>query len=203
MELLKDIDNLKDEIIKDSQVKAERAINNAKREIGELEKKSEEDIAEVEKKYVDLLAKDAERKTNKIYASIEVDLMKKKWEILGNILKDIFKSVRDGIKSGDIIAYKDFVFYILKDASNTIGDDKYILEINKNDLSSIGKDTLLNLKLPKGKIDTIIEKDIDGFMLFSSDRKKASYMSIDRFIEELDNDERNSIYKSLVGEAKI
>jgi len=203
MELLKDIDILKEEIIKDARTKAERLIKNAKNEIVEIDKKVENDIEDVEKKYIDLLAKDKEKKINKIYASIEVDLIKKKWGIIGEILKDIFDNIKDEIKKGEIIDYKDFIFYILKDASATMADNKYILEINKNDLLSIGKDNLLNLKLPKGKIEQITEKEIEGFMLYSWDRKKASYMSISRFVEQLEDEERNNIYKLLIGEDKI
>ena len=203
MELLKDIDILKAEIIKDAQTKADRTINNAKKEIVEIDKKVEIDIEDIEKRYVDLLAKDSEKKTNKIFASIEIDLIKKKWGMIGEILKDIFDNIKNGIKKGEIINYKDFVFYILKDASATISDNKYILEINKNDLLSIGRDSLLNLKLPKGKIEQIIEKDIEGFMLYSWDRKKVSYMSIDRFVEQLEELERNNIYKLLKIEDKI
>jgi len=203
MELLKDIDILKDEIIKDAKTKAERSIKNAKNEIVEINNKVEKDIENVEKKYVDLLAKDVEKKTDKIYASVEIDLMKKKWEIIGEILKDIFDNIKNGIKKGEIIDYKDFIFYILKDASSIIADNKYILEINKNDLLSIGRDSLLNLKLPKGKIEQIIEKNIEGFMLYSWDRKKVSYMSINRFVEQLEELERNNIYKLLISEDKI
>jgi len=203
MELLKDIDILKDEIIKDAKTKAERLIKSAKNEILEIDNKAEKDIKDVENKYIDLLAKDSEKKIKKIYASIEVDLIKKKWGIIGEILKDIFDNVKNGIKTGEIIDYKDFIFYILKGASATIADNKYILEINKNDLLSIGKDNLLNLELPKGKIEQIIEKNIEGFMLYSWDRKKASYMSINRFIEQLEEEERNNIYKLLIGEDKI
>jgi len=177
MELLKDIDILKDEIIKDAKTKAERSIKSAKNEIVEIDKKVENDIEDVEKKYVELLAKE--------------------------ILKDIFDNIKNGIKKGGIIDYKDFIFYMLKEASENIADNKYILEINKNDLLSIGRDSLLNLKLPKGKIEQIIEKDIEGFMLYSWDRKKASYMSINRFVEQLEELERNNIYKLLISEDKI
>jgi vacuolar-type H+-ATPase subunit E/Vma4 len=198
MEVLKTDDNLKEEILSDAKKKAERIIIKAKNDIEELEKKTRAEIEQYEKDTKKTVEKNIEIETNKIFASVDIEVKKKSLNMTGRMIDSVFDELSKDISTGKLFEYKQFTLKLIQNASNEIKSSSYILEINKNELARLSKDSLKSLKLNGGEIKEIIEKNITGLMLLSGDRKKGAYISLDDFIDRFKEDERIRVYDILL-----
>jgi vacuolar-type H+-ATPase subunit E/Vma4 len=198
MEVLKTDDNLKEEILSDAKKKAERIIIKAKNDIEELEKNTRAEIEQYEKDTKKTVEKNIEIETNKIFASVDIEVKKKSLNLTGRMIDSVFDELSKDISTSKLFEYKQFTLKLIQNASNQIKSSSYILEINKNELARLSKDSLKSLKLNGGEIKEIIEKNITGLMLLSGDRKKGAYISLDDFIDRFKEDERIRVYDILL-----
>jgi len=202
MEVLKTDDKLREEIINDAKVKAERILSKAKSDSAEIQKNAKEQLDKIDSDYFKIIEKEIALEVKKIFASVDIEVKKKTLELTGNIIDTVFNNIKNSIIDGKLIAYKDFILKLLQNASAGIKSTSYIIEADKKEIAKIGKDSLKSLKLTGGEVKEIIESEVDGVMLYSSDRKKAVFVSLNYFFERLKQDESIKVYEILVkGEA--
>ena len=199
MEVLKTDDKLKEEIINDAGKKAERIIGKAKKDIEEMERNTDIEIETYEKNTKKTVEKSIDIETKKIFASVDIEVKKKTLEITGDLLNEVFDSIKHQILDNSMYDYKKFILKMIENVSRDLNSSSYSVEIGKNDLARIGEDALKSLKLSGGSINEIVVRDIDGLMLMSADRKQGVFVSLDDFIERLKESERNKVYEILLG----
>ena len=147
MEVLKTDDKLREEILNDAKNKIERINKKAKAEAEDIEKNTLVQIEKLEKEYGNIIQKEIDIESKKIFASVDIEVKKKNLEIIGNYIDEIFDNVKVSIESGKLIPYKDFILKLLQKASSEIKSNSYIIEIGKNELSKVSKKDLMELKL--------------------------------------------------------
>ena len=103
------------------------------------------------------------------------------------------------ILADKLLKYKDIISKLIKNAADIIKSKSYIIEISKDQLKKLTKEYLLKIKIDKSKINKIeINDNIDGLILYSEDRKAASYISLDKYIEDLKKRFRSKVYEILI-----
>ncbi|OHD13674.1 MAG: hypothetical protein A2086_01140 [Spirochaetes bacterium GWD1_27_9] len=197
MEVLKSDDKLREEILNDAKTKAERVTKKIKGEVDLIEKDCSSQIEKIDNNFRLLIEKEISLETKKIFAGIDIEVKKKTLDFVGKIVDEIFENIKKSIENNQLINYKDFIFKLINNSVSEIQSTSYILEISKKELEKLGKKDLESLKLKNAKIEQIIEKNIDGIALYSSDRKKLSFISLSNFIERLKSEERIKIYEIL------
>jgi vacuolar-type H+-ATPase subunit E/Vma4 len=202
MEVLKTDDKLKEEIINDANKKAERIISKAKKDIEEMEKSVLIEIENFEIQTKKTVEKGIENETRKIFASVGIEVKKKTLDITGNLIDEVFNSIKQQILENKLYDYRQFILNMIQAASKDINSRSYTVEIGKMELAKITEEPLKSLKLTGGVIkDIVLKEDINGLMLLSEDRKQGVFISIDDYIDRLKEKERNRVFEILLGAA--
>ncbi len=199
MEILQADDILREEIISDAKIKAERIINKANTEAEEFNKKIESELETIKKEYEKNIIGEAEGIIKLLFASIDIDVKKEITNICGTLINDVFNEVKSLILEDKLVKYKDIISKLIKNAADIIQSKSYIIETSKDQLKKINKDYLLKIQIDKSKINKVeINDNIDGLILYSDDRKVASYISLDKYIEDLKKRFRSKVYDILI-----
>jgi len=196
MEVIKSDDSLREEILKDAKKKAERIVNKAENEKEEIHKETEKKIVEFELEYRKNIENEIEKASKIIKSGIDIEVKKITESFCGDIINDFFISIEKSIKDNEDLNYKDIIFSLIILNAHNINCDSFIIELSRNEKDKIKKEELLSLKLKKGKIKNIYFGDIkEGLILYTEDKKIASYISIKKLLDSLNPHARTSIYK--------
>ena len=199
MEILQTDDKLREEIINDAKIKAERIIKKAKREAEEIIRNADLQIESTKKEYEKNTLGEAEDLIKLIFASIDIEVRKNITSISGDIVDEVFDRVKKSILENKKFNYQNFMFKLIQNSSSEIKASSYVVEINNEELKKISKKALLNLELQDGKIkDTMLANIDNGLMFYSADKKTASYVSINIYIEGLKKRTRTNVYEILI-----
>lgn len=199
MEILQTDDSLREEIINDAKTKADRIIKKAKTEAENINKDIDVQSEKIKAEYQQNLTGEAETVINLLFASVDIEVKKEIVNICGALVDDVFKEVKTLILDNKIFKYKDVIFKLVKNSGEKIRTQSFILEIGKEELKKLGKEDLLKLDIQKRKIKKIINSDnLQGMFLYSEDKSIASYISIDRYFEDLEIELRTRVYEILI-----
>lgn len=199
MEILQNDEKLREEIINDAKTKAERIISKADRECEDIKKSAEKETEVLKKEYESNIRNIIDDKVNLLYASVDIEVKKHISSFSGDLIDNIFEDIKSFILDNKELKYKDVMLSIIKISASKINDTSFFIETNEDELKKIPKSDILDLKLKKGKIEEVIisEKKLKSFILFSSDKKSAAYISIDNFINYLKIETRTSVYNMI------
>ncbi|HOV13099.1 MAG TPA: hypothetical protein PK771_02345 [Spirochaetota bacterium] len=189
MEIIKSFDKLSEEIINDANTKAERIRKKTEQEIVNIEKEYNVKIENAKSQIAEKFNKEIKAEIDKINASIDIEIKKQKIEFIGKILDEIFDDLAKSIIEEKYFKYSDFILMLIKESLSKMDSTSYIAEINKNQSDKIDKKKLKELK-----VDKIVEADSLEIRIYSSDKKKMVYISLNDFINKLKEKERNNIY---------
>ena len=194
MEILQSDDKLREEIINDAKNKAERLLKKSNSEIKELEENSKKEIEKFEEETKKSFEKFVEEEKTKIFASIDIDFQKKSLKIIGETIESIFEEFKNNIVN-DKDKYKSLMKNLILEAIKILNSKNYEIEINKRYAENI-KDIFDNIKT-KFKFNVYEKDKINGIIIYNSEKTKQIFISIDKFIEELKNREREKIYSMI------
>lgn len=199
MEILQNDEKLREEIINDAKTKAQRIISKAERESEEIKKSAENNLFAFAKEYdanINNIISDSIRLLN---ASVEIEVKKQITLFSGELINNIFEEIKKTIISDKKLNYKKVILKLIKMYAGMINDSSFIIETNEKELKRVSKKDLLNLKLKKGNVQDILlsNKNINGFILYSSDKKRASYISIENYIDSLKKEFRTNLFNML------
>lgn len=197
MEILQSDEILREEIINDAKIKAERIIKKAKSDAEESEKNSGKQLSEFENNFKQNIQKEMDQEIKLKLASIDIEANKEILKFCGDFLNDVFNSVKNNIINNKDYKYKEIIIKLIRKAAESMDFSSFIIEISKDELKKISGDDLFSIKLKKGKITEIIENNSKEILLYSSDKKLVSYISIDGLLNEIFKEERTNIYKIL------
>lgn len=199
MEILQADDTLREEILSDAKIKAERIINKANTEAVEFNKKIESELEKIKKEYEKNIMGDVEVIIKLLFASTDIDVNKEITNICGKLLNEVFDDVKRLILEDKLLKYKDIISRLIKNAANVIKSKSYVIEISRDQLKKTTKEYLLKIKIDKSKINKVeVNDNIDCLILYSEDRKVASYISLDKYIEDLKRRFRSKTYDILI-----
>ncbi len=202
MEVLKSDDKLKQEILKDAKIKAEKTINKAKEDVSEIEKKTSNELIKIQEEVKKNFDNEISFETKKIFASIDILIKKKTIDYIGEFINEIFDDLKKSIINNKIYKYKDFLIKLIQKAGEKINSESYILEMSEIYSNDLSIEELKNIKFKKGSIkEVLIIRELEGLKLYSKDKKKVIFLSLDTFFEKLKQDERNKIYEIITKEA--
>ncbi|MBN2544774.1 MAG: hypothetical protein JXB50_03190 [Spirochaetes bacterium] len=197
MEILQSDEILREEILNDAKIKAERIIKKAKNDTDELEKNSVKQLSEFEAVFKENIQKELDQEIKLKLASVDIESNKEILKYCGDFLNEVYDDVKSNIINNKDFKYKEIIIKLIKKSAEKMDTSSYFVEINKDELKKISKDELLSIKLKNGRITEIIESNKNEILLYSSDKKLVSYISIDGFLNEILNEERTKIYKIL------
>jgi vacuolar-type H+-ATPase subunit E/Vma4 len=201
MEVLQNDDNLREEILNDAKNKADRIIKKAEREKKDILKDAEKQIANIDNEYKETIEKDIDEKLKIIFASVDIEVKKEISAYCGELVEEVYESVREDLQNDKVGSYSDFITKLLQLTSMNMEATAYIIEISSIEQKKIKKEHLLKLLLGnnKSKIkDVVINDQIDGIMLYTEDRKIAANISIDSYFEQLKKETRTKIYETMI-----
>lgn len=197
MEILQSDEILREEILNDAKIKAERIIKKAKNDTDELEKNSVKQLSEFEAVFKENIQKELDQEIKLKLASVDIESNKEILKYCDDFLNEVYDDVKSNIINNKDFKYKEIIIKLIKKSAEKMDTSSYFVEINKDELKKISKDELLSIKLKNGRITEIIESNKNEILLYSSDKKLVSYISIDGFLNEILNEERTKIYKIL------
>ena len=134
-----------------------------------------------------------------LFASIDIEVKKKIASSCGKLIDEVFDTTKKLLLENKLLDYKNFIFKLIYSAASKIDTSSFIIEINNNELKIITKEALLSIKLPHGKIKEIKVTNLaNGLMLYSSDKKVASYICVNNFLKSLKTVTRADVYEILI-----
>jgi vacuolar-type H+-ATPase subunit E/Vma4 len=199
MEIIQTDDTLRKEILNDAKTKAERIVKKAEAEAVETNKNIGTQLEKIKAEYEENIIGEADAMIDLLFASVEVDAKKEIINICGSHVDDIFEEIKQNIIENKTFTYKDIMFRLIKSAGKLINAKSFIIETNNKELKILGKENLMKMEIQKKKIKEIINNDnLNGLFLYSQDKKVASHISIDKYIEDLKNKLRNRVYELII-----
>jgi len=199
MEIIQTDDTLRKEILNDAKTKAERIVKKAEAEAVETNKNIGTQLEKIKAEYEENIIGEADAVIDLLFASVEVDAKKEIINICGSHVDDIFEEIKQNIIENKTFTYKDIMFRLIKSAGKLINAKSFIIETNYKELKILGKENLMKMEIQKKKIKEIINNDnLNGLFLYSQDKKVASHISIDKYIEDLKNKLRNRVYELII-----
>ncbi|MBP7552955.1 MAG: hypothetical protein KA885_05970 [Spirochaetes bacterium] len=200
MEVIKGDDKLRDEILNDAKNKAEKILKKASKDAEEIIRNIDVEIESYEKDTASLTMKSIEEETKKIFASIDIDVKKRRLSYVGNIIDEVFSSVKDLIIKGKNVEPKRFISNLIKSSLDEMNSSSYCIEVGKLEDIKLTEKEIREIKLKNGSIDTIIYSDNkEGYYVTNKEGDKLSYVSLDNYINNLKSMERLKIFSLLSG----
>ncbi len=198
MEVIKGDDKLRDEILNDAKNKAEKILKKASKDAEEIIRNIDVEIESYEKDTASLTMKSIEEETKKIFASIDIDVKKRRLSYVGNIIDEVFSSVKDLIIKGKNVEPKRFISNLIKSSLDEMNSSSYCIEVGKLEDIKLTEKEIREIKLKNGSIDTIIYSDNkEGYYVTNKEGDKLSYVSLDNYINNLKSMERLKIFSLL------
>lgn len=198
MEVIKGDDKLRDEILNDAKNKAEKILKKASKDAEEIIRNIDVEIESYEKDTASLTMKSIEEETKKIFASIDIDVKKRRLSYVGNIIDEVFSSVKDSIIKGKNVESKRFISNLIKSSLDEMNSSSYCVEVGKLEDIKLTEKEIRGIKLKNGSIDTIIYSDNkEGYYVTNKEGDKLSYVSLDNYINNLKSMERLKIFSLL------
>ena len=193
-EVLGDVQNEAEAIIKAAEVKAKETLSAAKHE---ADQKYREELNQTKIKAT------AERR--KIASVTEVEMRNRLLQTKEDLVDVAFQKAADKLKSyTDTTEYRTYLLNRIEDAARIIGKEDLIIQINPKDAQWLTEDRLKPLakKLQvELEISKSTEQFIGGCIIQTSDGKIILNSTIDNRLKELKPTLRVEVAKILFGEA--
>jgi vacuolar-type H+-ATPase subunit E/Vma4 len=197
MEVLQSDEKLREEIIIDAKNMADRIIKKAKSDAEAIIKKNHDDLNKMKVDYENIILREAKAITDMIKASSGIEIKKIITKKTNEIIDKIFNEIENYILN-DKKTYSSLILKLINEAISKINNEKFILQVSKKNIDIIGKDNILSMVKSLNKtIEIEINDSSDEFVIFSDDKKIASFISIKKYLNDLIVKERLNIYNIL------
>jgi vacuolar-type H+-ATPase subunit E/Vma4 len=198
MEVLVADDKLRNEILSDAQAKAERIIKKAEKDAAAAAENAENQTEDYEVKIKNEFAKFLEDAQHRVFAAVDIESKKAQIKYVGDVIDEIFDTVKDDILSGKFIKYEDFILTMIKKSCEQLDCDTYTMFIGEREQNAVPAKDILSVKPKRGKI-TAAEKraNSDGYTILSDDGKHQIFLSLNDYMDRLKSEKRMEIFNML------
>ncbi|MBQ3923660.1 MAG: hypothetical protein II707_10205, partial [Spirochaetales bacterium] len=186
MEVLVADDKLRNEILSDAQAKAERIIKKAEKDAAAAAENAENQTEDYEVKIKNEFAKFLEDAQHRVFAAVDIESKKAQIKYVGDVIDEIFDTVKNDILSGKFIKYEDFILTMIKKSCEQLDCDTYTVFIGEREQNAVPAKDILSVKPKRGKI-TAAEKraNSDGYTILSDDGKHQIFLSLNDYMDRL------------------
>lgn len=196
MEILQADDKLREEILTDARKKAERIVKKAEKEAQAINKKVDSDLKSFEESFSAGVEEAVANEKRLLFSSIDIEVRKRNLLFIGEKIDTLFLNVKERLIKE--VGYLNVIKKLILKAAALYKSEAYILEIGQ--LEKIKEDELKELKLSSGTIKSVDKGYFRrGFKLFTEDKKLFSFISLDKFIEDLKAEKRNEVFADIKG----
>ena len=198
MEVLVADDKLRNEILSDAQAKAERIIKKAEKDAAVAAENAENQTEDYEVKIQNEFAKFLEDAQHRVFAAVDIESKKAQIKYVGDVIDEIFDTVKNDILSGKFIKYEDFILTMIKKSCEQLDCDTYTVFIGEREQNAVPVKDILSVKPKRGKI-TAAEKraNSDGYTILSDDGKHQIFLSQNDYMDRLKSEKRMEIFNML------
>ncbi len=198
MEVLVADDKLRNEILSDAQAKAERIIKKAEKDAAAAAENAENQTEDYEVKIKNEFAKFLEDAQHRVFAAVDIESKKAQIKYVGDVIDEIFDTVKNDILSGKFIKYEDFILTMIKKSCEQLDCDTYTMFIGEREQNAVPAKDILSVKPKRGKI-TAAEKraNSDGYTILSDDGKHQIFLSLNDYMDRLKSEKRMEIFNML------
>ncbi len=198
MEVLVADDKLRNEILSDAQAKAERIIKKAEKDAAAAAENAENQTEDYEVKIKNEFAKFLEDAQHRVFAAVDIESKKAQIKYVGDVIDEIFDTVKNDILSGKFIKYEDFILTMIKKSCEQLDCDTYTMFIGEREQNAVPAKDILSVKPKRGKI-TAAEKraNSDGYTILSDDGKHQIFLSLNDYMNRLKSEKRMEIFNML------
>ena len=198
MEVLVADDKLRNEILSDAQAKAERIIKKAEKDAAAAAENAENQTEDYEVKIKNEFAKFLEDAQHRVFAAVDIESKKAQIKYVGDVIDEIFDTVKNDILSGKFIKYEDFILTMIKKSCEQLDCDTYTVFIGEREQNAVPANDILAVKPKRGKI-TAAEKraNSDGYTILSDDGKHQIFLSLNDYMDRLKSEKRMEIFNML------
>ena len=198
MEVLVADDKLRNEILSDAQAKAERIIKKAEKDAAAAAENAENQTEDYEVKIKNEFAKFLEDAQHRVFAAVDIESKKAQIKYVGDVIDEIFDTVKNDILSGKFIKYEDFILTMIKKSCEQLDCDTYTVFIGEREQNAVPAKDILSVKPKRGKI-TAAEKraNSDGYTILSDDGKHQIFLSLNDYMDRLKSEKRMEIFNML------
>ena len=198
MEVLVADDKLRNEILSDAQAKAERIIKKAEKDAAAAAENAETQTEDYEVKIKDEFAKFLEDAQHRVFAAVDIESKKASVQFVGQVIDEIFDTVKNDILSGKFIKYENFILTMIKKSCDQLDCDTYTVFIGEREQNAVSSKDILAIKPKRGKI-TAAEKraNSDGYTILSDDGKRQIFLSLNDYMDRLKAEKRMEIFNML------
>ena len=198
MEVLVADDKLRNEILSDAQAKAERIIKKAEKDAAAAAENAENQTEDYEVKIKNEFAKFLEDAQHRVFAAVDIESKKAQIKYVGDVIDEIFDTVKNDILSGKFIKYENFILTMIKKSCEQLDCDTYTVFIGEREQNAVPAKDILSVKPKRGKI-TAAEKraNSDGYTILSDDGKHQIFLSLNDYMNRLKSEKRMEIFNML------
>ena len=198
MEVLVADDKLRNEILSDAQAKAERIMKKADKDAAAAVAGMEEQTEQYEDKLKAEFAKFLEDAQHRVFAAVDIESKKAQIKYIGDVIDQIFNTVKNDILSGKFIKYENFILTMIKKSCDQLDCDAYTVFIGEREQNAVSAKDILSVKPQRGKI-TAAEKraNSDGYTILSDDGKHQIFLSLNDYMDRLKSEKRMEIFNML------
>ena len=151
MEVLVADDKLRNEILSDAQAKAERIIRKAEKDAAAAAENAENQTEDYEVKIKNEFAKFLEDAQHRVFAAVDIESKKAQIKYVGDVIDEIFDTVKNDILSGKFIKYEDFILTMIKKSCEQLDCDTYTVFIGEREQNAVPAKDILSVKPKRGK----------------------------------------------------
>ena len=198
MEVLVADDKLRNEILSDAQAKAERIIKKAEKDAAAAVAGLEEQTEQYEDKLKAEIGKFLSDAEHRVFAAVDIESKKASVQFVGQVIDEIFDTVKNDIISGKFIKYENFILTMIKKSCEQLDCDNYTVFIGEREQNAVSSKDILAIKPKRGKI-TAAEKraNSDGYTILSDDGKRQIFLSLNDYMDRLKDEKRMEIFNML------
>ncbi|MBR6200029.1 MAG: hypothetical protein IKQ61_07205 [Spirochaetales bacterium] len=203
MEVLVADDKLRNEILSDAQAKAERIMKKADKDAAAAAANAENQTEEYEDKIKAEFAKFLEDAQHRVFAAVDIESKKSKIRYIGQIIDEIFDTVKADIQNGKFIKYDNFILTMIKKSCDQLDCDTYSVFIGEREQNALSAKDILAVKPKRGKISAVeINQNSDGYTILSDDGKHQIFLSLNDYMDRLKAEKRIEIYNMLSSQSR-
>ena len=198
MEVLVADDKLRNEILSDAQAKAERIIKKAEKDAAAAAENAENQTEDYEVKIKNEFAKFLEDAQHRVFAAVDIESKKAQIKYVGDVIDEIFDTVKNDILSGKFIKYEDFILTMIKKSCEQLDCDSYTVFIGEREQNAVPAKDILSVKPKRGKIIAAEKRaNSDGYTILSDDGKHQIFLSLNDYMDRLKSEKRMEIFNML------
>lgn len=198
MEVLIADDKLRNEILSDAQNKAERIMKKAEKDAAAAAVTAEEQTAEYEVRIKNEFDKFIADARHRVFAAVDIESKKARIRYIGQVIDEIFDTVRADMLQGKFIAYKDLIKTLIRQSCEKLGCDTYTVLTGVHEQDALTSQDILSVKPKHGKITAVEStQNTDGYTILSDDGKRQIHISLSDYMETLKSEKRMEIYNML------